>query len=200
LLLVLPVAGQARAAQVPVRTNLQLMQELLRKSVIGLLDSVALPRSVPLILEVRPTDSEEAWFVQTQLLQELGRDGFRLLVFSPETAGQGSHLILRVDELAVDLHPANSASGDTLRREVRVQLSGWLKDRQGQVVWGGLLRRSYADRVDKRDVPRVEDSPYEFTYAHRGPSAPGAWKVLESLAMGVAFGIVTYLFYSYRTR
>jgi|YelNatPaOPRAMG01_1025707.scaffolds.fasta_scaffold00104_33 hypothetical protein len=182
------------------RANLEVFEEGLREVVSVLLDSVELSRSVPLAVEVRPQGSDEAWFVETRLLQELGRRGFRLVAEGSEAAAGGNRLTLHVDRLAVAVRHRPAMAPDSLEREVSLQLSGWLRDERGHLLWGGLLERRWVDVVSEQDLSRLEESPYEFTYARLKPKGSRTGRILESLAAGVAAGVVTFLFFSYRTR
>ncbi|MDZ7372540.1 MAG: hypothetical protein ONB23_01095 [candidate division KSB1 bacterium] len=192
------LAPQHLAAQP--RTNLEVFEILLRETVEPLLDSLAVPRLLPVVLEVRPEGSEGAWFVETRLAHEMARRGLRLVSAGTAQTSEALRFSLRVDQLAVATRPSSNARRDSLQREVLLRLSGWLKDQRGGLLWGGLLERRHVDVIAARDLARVEESPYEFTYARRQPSGSRLGAIVEGAVAGAALGIVTLLFFIYRTR
>ena len=179
-------------------TSLRVAERLLQRTVVPLLDSLAVPKSEPLVVRVLPENREESWFVQTRLLRDLQTAGYQNVAVG-ESAGQRSaRLTLRVDRLRTRLVPTSQRN--RLARSVELQLSGMLLGSDGRTLWAGVLQKTASDTVSRADVPRLSESPYEFTYTAAAEKQSRVRHVLESVALAGAFGLITYLFYSYRSR
>ncbi len=179
-------------------SSLRVAEDLLRETVLPLLDSLSVPKSEQLVLRVLPENREESWFVQTRLLRDLQSAGYQNVAVGETRSREGTRLTLRVDRLRVRLMPLDEHA--RLARAVELQLSGMLTSADGRTVWAGILQRARVDTVARAEVPRLSESPYEFTYAAAGDKRSGLRGVLESVALAGTLGLITYLFYSYRTR
>jgi len=179
-------------------SSLRVAEDLLHDAVLPLLDSLGVSKSEQLVLRVLPENREESWFVQTRLLRDLQTAGYQNVAVGEVGTRTGARLSLRVDRLRVRFKPLETHT--QLERRVELQLSGMLTSPDGRTVWAGVLQKTRVDTVTRADVPRLSESPYEFTYAAASDQRSRLRGVLESVALAGALGLITYLFYSYRTR
>lgn len=120
-----------------------------------------------------------------------------------DAARQGSAVNVGFRMLAAGVHYAWAGAGlfcsGLLRRTVFCHANVVATTGEGRVLWSRDFHNEAADTVSLRALRFLEDAGVTFTQG-QVPPARGAARLLEPTLVLIVSGLVTYLFYAYRSK
>lgn len=182
---------------------------LLRSAVAEVAErAIAEVRASQIVLRPLPPGHEANWLLEQELVRAAQVRGIQLYVPQDSSArsdvgGREDASTLGFAVLGVGIKYRDRQGG--LLKHARITRTASVTVHFREVTWDGRLRWSrdfehqVEDTVPLRLVKRLEEERMAFTHGDL-PQVQGLRRVLEPALVLVVTGVVTYLFYAYRSR
>jgi hypothetical protein len=198
----LPTIGKVVAEERP--TNLAALRSLARQLAAQVVAEAG--ASQVLLLKELPAHAAD-WLVEEELLRVAREEGV-VVYLLPDSASlrklatptDAAMVRFRVVAAGVRYERLRGGLFRTarLRRTVFLHAHVVASTREGRLLWSRDFRREAEDEVPLREVPRLEERDMPLTQGQVPP--PRGAQLVEPVLVLVVTGVITYLFYAYRSK
>ncbi len=204
LLVVLVAFLSAKAGQEP-PTNMAMVRTVAGQLAAQVIAETGAPE---VVLHRLPPPHPAGWLLEQELLRVAQEQQVTTYLIADtaqvhEAEGREHAVNVGFRVLAAGVNYERAGGGlfrsGRLRRTAFCHANVVVTTAEGRVLWSRDFRNEAADTVSVRAVPFLEEAEVSFTQG-RVPPARGAARLVEPPLVLVVSGLVTYLFYAYRSK